>query len=65
MSVAEIIQELPKLTQHERSLVWQRLEEITGAEVPESFRQGMAEIAAGRHVDMEQALREEPPESPR
>lgn len=60
MSLTEIIEELPKLTVKERSMVWQRLEAITEADVPESFRQGMADIAAGRHVDMEEALSEPP-----
>lgn len=61
MSLSEIIEELPKLSVTERSVIWQRLEEITEADVPESFRQGMADIAAGRHVEMDQALTEPPP----
>ena len=65
MSLTEIIEELPKLTVTERSIVWQQLEAITKADVPEPFRQGMADIAAGRHVDMERALSEPPPETRR
>lgn len=61
MSLAEIIEELPKLTVTERSLVWRKLEAITEADVPESFRKGMADLAAGRHVEMEKALSEPPP----
>jgi len=61
MSLTDIIEELPKLTVTERSVVWQQLEALTEADVPESFRQGMDDIAAGRHVDMEQALSEPPP----
>ena len=63
MSLAEIIEELPKLSVQDRSVVWQRLEQITEADVPASFRQGMKDISEGRHVDMEQALRETPPQS--
>ena len=63
MSLAEIIEELPKLSINERSVVWQRLEEITEADVPASFRQGMADLSAGRHVDMEKALSEPPLEN--
>lgn len=63
MSLGEIIEELPKLAVTERSVVWQQLEAITGADVPDSFRQGMVDIAAGRHVEMEQALSEPPPGS--
>jgi len=41
------------------------LGEITMGEVPESFRKGMKDIAEGRHVAMEAALREEPPSAGR
>jgi hypothetical protein len=30
-------------------------------DVPKSFQQGMKDLAEGRHVDMEQALREPSP----
>jgi len=61
MSVSEILNELPKLSTKDRAAVWKKLGEISEAEVPDSFRQGLKEIAEGRHVDMETALREEPP----
>jgi hypothetical protein len=61
MSLAAIIEELPKLSVTERSLVWQELEAISEADVPESFRKGMADLAAGRHVEMERAFRFTPP----
>ena len=59
MSVAEILKELPKLSASDRAAVWKKLGEITEADVPASFRQGMRDIAEGRTVDMESALREE------
>jgi hypothetical protein len=62
MSIEEIIEELPKLTVDERSRLWESLELVTEADVPESFRKGMEDIAQGRHVDMEQALFEKPPQ---
>ena len=65
MSVSEILNELPKLSARDRAAVWKKLGEISEAEVPESFRQGLKEIAEGRHGDMETALREEPPMSKR
>ena len=65
MSVSEILNELPKLSARDRAAVWKKLGEISEAEVPESFRQGLKEIAEGRHVDMETALRKEPPMSKR
>jgi len=61
MSVAEILKELPKLSASDRAAVWKKLGEITEADVPTSFRQGMRDIAEGRTVDMKSALREEPP----
>ncbi len=62
MSLAEIIDELPKLSAQDRSVLWQQLEQIAEADVPAAFRQGMKDIAEGRHLDMEQALRETPPQ---
>jgi hypothetical protein len=61
MSVTEIIKELPKLSATDRAAVWKKLGEITEADVPATFRQGMRDIAKGLTVDMESALREEPP----
>ena len=61
MSVTEILKELPKLSASDRAAVWKKLGEITEADVPASFRQGMRDIAEGRTVAMESALREEPP----
>ena len=61
MSVTEILKELPKLSPTDRAAVWKKLGEITEADVPATFRQGMREIAEGLTVDMESALREEPP----
>ncbi len=61
MSVTEILKELPKLSATDRAAVWKKLGEITEADVPATFRQGMRDIAEGLTVDMESALREEPP----
>ena len=61
MSVTEILKELPKLSPTDRAAVWKKLGEITEADVPASFRQGMRDIAEGLTVDMESALREDPP----
>jgi hypothetical protein len=61
MSLTEILKELPKLSPTDRAAVWKKLGEITEADVPATFRQGMRDIAEGLTVDMESALREEPP----
>ena len=59
--MTEILKELPKLSPTDRAAVWKKLGEITEADVPATFRQGMRDIAEGLTVDMESALREEPP----
>jgi len=53
MSVTEILKELPKLSPTDRAAVWKKLGEITEADVPATFRQGMRDIAKGLTVDME------------
>jgi len=53
MSVTEILKELPKLSPTDRAAVWKKLGEITEADVPATFRQGMRDIAEGLTVDME------------
>lgn len=56
MSLAEIIEELPKLSPHDRKVVWQKLASITEEDVPESFRRGMQDIAEGRVMEMNETL---------
>ena len=56
MSLAEIIEELPKLSAEDRTAVWNKLAAITEADVPESFRLGMRDIAEGRVMETEQAI---------
>ncbi len=56
MSLAEIIEELPKLSAEDRTAVWNKLAAITEADVPESFRSGMRDIAEGRVMETEQAI---------
>jgi hypothetical protein len=62
--LAEIIEELPRLSAHDRTLVWQKLATISGADVPESFRRGMQDIAEGRGMGAQKIIYGEP-ESPR
>lgn len=64
MSPAEIIEELPRLSAYDRTLVWQKLATISEADVPESFRRGMQDIAEGRVMDAQKIIHGEP-ESPR
>ena len=61
MSVEELIKELNALPLAQRLEVVDAVLDADDSWVPESFRQGMADIEAGRVVDMETALREKPP----
>jgi predicted transcriptional regulator len=61
MSVTEIIQQIEALPKAERAEVIEYIHRLEEAEVPESFKKGMADIEAGRVVDMETALNEPPP----
>ena len=62
MSLAEIIKELPKLSTEDRMVVWNKLAAISEADVPESFRQGMRDIAEGRVMEMHEAIYGSPEE---
>ena len=64
MSAIEVIAEIETLPRAERERVWEHLQREMLAEVPESFRRGMADALAGRGVDMETALNEVPPSRP-
>lgn len=61
MSVAEIIRQIEALPKPEKAKVIEYIHHLEEAEIPESFKKGLADIEAGRVVDMESALREPPP----
>jgi predicted transcriptional regulator len=61
MSVEELIKELNALPLQQRMQVVDAVLEADDSWIPESFRQGMADIEAGRVVDMETALTQKPP----
>ena len=61
MSAEALIEEIKALPPAERQRVIKFIVEHDDSWIPESFKQGMAEAAAGRVVDMESALRETPP----
>jgi hypothetical protein len=60
MSVKEVIAEIEAMPEKERLELLNYVQSKAMAEVPESFRRGMADAQAGRGVDMETALRETP-----
>jgi hypothetical protein len=58
MSVTEIMHEIEELPSEERWQVLDFVRRLLEPDIPESFREGMADIKAGRVVDMKQALSE-------
>ena len=58
MSVAEIIEQIKALPLDERAQVAKFVVESDDCWIPQEFKQGMADIAAGRVVDLDTALNE-------
>ena len=58
MRVAEILDEIKALSPEQRWEILQRTREMLGPEIPESFKQGMLEIARGDVIDLDEALQE-------
>jgi len=56
MSATELIEQIKALPEQERATVIERLHALGPTWIPESFREGMADIAAGRTVDLDEAL---------
>jgi predicted transcriptional regulator len=62
MSAQEVIQEFKGLPPAERAQVAKFIVENDDSWIPEEFKQGMADIAAGRVVELDTALNESYPE---
>jgi predicted transcriptional regulator len=58
MSAQEIIEQIRALPPNERAQVTKFVVESDDFWIPEEFKQGMADIAAGRVVDLDTALNE-------
>jgi hypothetical protein len=58
MSAQEIIDQIKALPSDERARVTKFVVESDDSWIPEEFKQGMADIAAGRVVDLDTALNE-------
>jgi hypothetical protein len=56
MSATELVEQIEALPEQERAKVIERLHAHAPMWIPESFREGMADIAAGRTVDLDEAL---------
>jgi hypothetical protein len=60
MSAEQVIAEIEALAPAERERVMEYLHRLEEAEIPESFRRGMAQARSGQGFDMETALHERP-----
>jgi hypothetical protein len=58
MGVSEILNEIKSLPAEQRWQILERTREMLGAEIPESFKQGMEEIARGEVMELDEALKE-------
>ena len=58
MGVSEILRQISSLSPEQRLQIIQRTREMLGAEIPDSFRQGMQEIAEGEVIELDDALHE-------
>ena len=58
MGVSEILKEIKSLPPEQRWQIIERTRETLGPEIPESFKQGMGEIARGEVVELDDALQE-------
>lgn len=58
MGVAEIVEEIKSLPAEQRWEVLERTREMLDPDIPASFKQGMAEIARGEVIELDEALGE-------
>jgi hypothetical protein len=58
MGVSEILEEIKSLPMQQRWEILERTREMLGEEIPESFKQGMREIARGEVIELDEALEE-------
>jgi len=58
MGVAEILEEIKSLPAQQRWEILERTRQMLDAEIPESFRQGMREIARDEVIELDEALKE-------
>ena len=56
MSTTELVEQIEALPEQERAKVIEQLHAHAPKWIPESLREGMADIAAGRTVDLDEAL---------
>ena len=58
MSASELLHRIESLPKQERLWLWEKLSQLTRADIPESLRQSIAEAERGELIDLDEALRE-------
>jgi hypothetical protein len=58
MGVSEILREIQSLPPEQRWQIIERTRETLNSEIPDSFKQGMREIAQGEVIELDDALQE-------
>ena len=58
MGVSEILEKIKSLPTPQRWEILEGTREMLDAEIPETFRQGMREIARGEVIELDEALQE-------
>jgi hypothetical protein len=58
MSAGELLHEIESLPKQERLWLWEKLSQLTEADIPESLRQSIAQAERGELIDLDEALRE-------
>ena len=58
MGVAEILEEIKSLPPEQRWQVLERTRDMLGVEIPDTFKQGMREVASGEVIELDEALQE-------
>lgn len=56
MGVLQILDEIKSLPPEQRWEILERTREMLGAEIPDSFKQGIREIARGETIELDEAL---------
>ena len=60
MKTTELLEQIEALPKEEKAKLIERLHAGAPSWIPESFREGMADLAAGRSVDLDDALNRSP-----
>ena len=67
MSAQEVIEQIKALPREERAVVFAYVHQAVATDdtwIPDSFKEGMADIAAGRVVELDTAVNEPYPDRP-